>query len=110
LRAIAIAAGVANLFGRMVVLVVLIYLVRAAEYSATAIGIVFAVGSVGFLIGAAAADKAIERFGLGRSIVIGACVASSAFLLIAVPPPSMVGPFVAAGMFVYGAGALTFTV
>jgi MFS family permease len=110
LRAIAVTAGITNLFGRMVVVVVLIYLVRTAGYSATQVGVVFAIGSVGFVAGAAAADRVIERIGLGRSIVAGSCVASSAFLLIAAPSPSLAAWFVAAGMFVYGLGALTFTV
>jgi predicted MFS family arabinose efflux permease len=111
LRAIAMAAGLVNLFGRMVVVVVvLIYLVRDVGYSSTAIGMVFAAGAVGFLIGAATADRVIERIGLGRSIVIGGWVASASFLLIAVPPPSVAGPYVAAAMFVYGLGALTFTI
>jgi MFS family permease len=65
---------------------------------------------VGFLLGAAVADRVIARIGLGLAIVIGACVAAGSFLLIAVPPPSLAGPFIAAGMFVYGLGALTFTV
>jgi MFS family permease len=110
LRAIALASGLINLFGRMVVVVVLIYLVRAAGYSATAIGIVFAAGSIGFLTGAAVAERVIDRLGLGRTIALGGSLASAAFLLIAVPPPSAAGPFVAAGLFVYGLGALTFTI
>jgi MFS family permease len=110
LRAIAVAAGLVNLFGRMIVVILPIYLVRQVGYSAGAIGIVFALGAIGFLLGAALADRAIEALGLGRSIVIGGMVASSSFLLVAVPPASVAGPFVAAGMFVYGLGALTFTV
>jgi len=33
-----------------------------------------------------------------------------AFLVIAAAPPAHAGPFIAGGMFVYGIGALTFTV
>jgi MFS family permease len=110
LKGIAIAAGIVNLFGRMAVVILPIYLVRSVGYSPGSIGIVFALGAVGFLLGAAFADRGIERVGLGRSIVIGAGIAASAFLLIAIPPPSVAGPFIAAGMFVYGVGALTFTI
>jgi len=53
LRAIAIAAGITNLFGRIVVIVMLIYLVRTVGYSPSAVGVVFAIGGVGFLLGAA---------------------------------------------------------
>jgi MFS family permease len=110
LKGIAVAAGLVNLFGRMIVVVLPIYLVRSVGYSAAAIGIVFALGAIGFLLGAALADRAIERVGLGLAIVIGAVVASGAFLLIAAPPASIAGPFIAAAMFAYGVGALTFTV
>jgi MFS family permease len=94
----------------MVVVVVLIYLVRSAGYSAVAIGIVFAAGSVGFLVGAAIADRVFDRIGLGRSIVVGGTMAAAPFLLIAAPSPSVAGPFVAAALFVYGVGALTFSI
>jgi len=110
LRAISLAAGIVNLFGRMLVIVVLIYLVRDVGYSATAIGIVFSIGAVGFVLGAALADRVIDRVGLGPAIVLGGCVASASFVLIAAPAPGVAGPFVALGMFVYGLGALTFTV
>jgi MFS family permease len=110
LRSIAMTAAIANLFGRLMVVLVPLYLVREAGYRPAAIGLVFACGSVGFLIGAAAADKVAARIGLGRAIVAGGTVASVALLLIAVPPPRLAGPFIAVALFVYGIGALTFTI
>jgi MFS family permease len=110
LRSIAMTSAIANLFGRLMVVLVPLYLVRGAGYRPAAIGLVFACGSVGFLIGAAAADKVAARIGLGRAIVAGGTVASLALLLIAVPPPRLAGPFIALAMFVYGIGALTFTI
>ena len=110
LRSIAITSAVINLFGRLMVVLVPLYLVREAGYRPAAIGMVFACGSIGFLIGAAAADKVAARVGLGRAIVAGGTVAALALLLIAVPPPRLAGPFIAAAMFIYGLGALTFTI
>jgi len=110
LRSIAITSAIINLFGRLMVVLVPLYLVRAAGYRPAAIGVVFACGSVGFLIGAAVADKVAERIGLGRAILVGGTVASVALVLIAVPPPDLAGPFIAAAMFIYGMGALTFTI
>jgi MFS family permease len=110
LRAIAIAAGITNLFGRIVVIVMLIYLVRVVGYSPGAVGLVFAIGGIGFLLGAALSDRIVARVGVGRAIVGGGTVAATSFLVIAAPTPSHAGPFIAAGMFVYGIGALTFTV
>ncbi len=110
LRAIAIAATIINLFGRMMVILVPLYLIRDARYPAFAIGLVFAVGSVGFLAGAAIADRVAQRIGLGRAIVLGGTVAATALLLIAAPPAALAGPATAAAMFIYGNGALVFTV
>src|SRR5262249_54909329 len=86
-----------------------IYLVREAGTRPGAIGVIFAAGSVGFLIGAALADRVMRRLGLGRSIVVGGCIGAGAMLLIAVPPARAAPAFVAAGLFVYGLGALTST-
>lgn len=110
LRSIAIAAAITNLFGRLMVVLVPLYLVREAGYRPAAIGVVFACGSVGFLLGAAAADKVAARIGLGRAILFGGTVAALALFLIAAPPPALAGPFIAAAMFIYGIGALTFTI
>lgn len=110
LRSIAIAAAITNLFGRLMVVLVPLYLVREAGYRPAAIGVVFTCGSVGFLLGAAVADRVAARIGLGRAILSGGTVAAVALLLIAAPPPRLAGPFIAAAMFVYGIGALTFTV
>lgn len=110
LRSIALAAAITNLFGRLMVVLVPLYLVREGGYRPTAIGVIFACGSVGFLLGAAIADKVAARIGLGRAILAGGTVAALALLLIAVPPPALAGPFIAGAMFVYGIGALTFTI
>jgi MFS family permease len=110
LRAIAVAAGLVNLFGRMMVVLLPIYLVREVGYSPGEIGILFALGAVGFLLGASLADRVVAVLGIGLTIVIGGTVAAAALLLFALPPASIAGPFIAAGMFVYGIGALNFTV
>jgi len=110
LRAIAVAAAIINLFGRMMVILLPLYLIRDARYPAFAIGLVFALGSVGFLAGAAIADRVARRIGLGRAIVLGGTVAAAALLLIAAPPATLAGPATAAAMFIFGNGALVFTV
>jgi MFS family permease len=110
LRAITVAAAIINLFGRMIVILVPLYLIRDARYSAVAIGLVLALGSVGFLAGAAIADRVAQRIGLGRAIVLGGTVAAAALLLIAAPPATLAGPATAAAMFIFGNGALVFTI
>jgi MFS family permease len=87
-----------------------LYLVRTAGYRPATIGVLFAIGSIGFLIGAATADHVGRRLGLGPAILIGATIAATSFLLIAATPARVAAPLIAAALFVYGTGALTFTV
>jgi MFS family permease len=94
----------------MMVVIVPLYLVRQAHYSPFAVGLVFAVGSIGFVGGAALADTITRKIGLGLGIVVGGTVAAAALLLIAVPPVRLAGPAIAGAMFIYGFGALLFTV
>jgi MFS family permease len=110
LRGIALAAAITNLFGRMIVILLPIYLVHDAHYQPTVIGLVFATGSVGFLVGAATADNTIRRLGLGPSILAGGTIVAASFLLIAFAPADLVGPFTAGALLVYGIGALTFAI
>jgi MFS family permease len=110
LRAIAVCTALINLFGRTMVILIPLYLVRDAGYRPAGIGIVFSLGAIGFLIGAAGAERTIARLGLGTAIVTGAVIASASLLLIAIPPASLAGPWTAAALFIYGIGALTFTV
>lgn len=110
LRAIALCAAITNLCGRTIIVLLPLYLVRTAGYRPATIGLLFATGSLGFLIGAATADHTAGRFGLRPAILTGAIIACASFLLIAAAPTRAAGPFTATALFVYGIGALTFTV
>jgi MFS family permease len=110
LRALAITAGLIQFFGRMVMAVLLVYLVRQIGLSAAAIGTVLSIGSVGFVLGAVLAGTVSSRVGLGRTLTGAAVVASLGPLSYAVGPRQYAGLFVAAGFFLYGMGALVWTV
>ena len=57
LRAMAMTAGLTQLFGRMVFAVLLLYLVREVGLGAAGVGTIFSVGSVGFVVGALIAGR-----------------------------------------------------
>jgi MFS family permease len=110
LRAIALTAGLIQVFGRMVFAVLLLYLVRQVGLSAAGVGAIFSIGSAGFVVGALIAGRVGTRLGVGRTIVGAAVLASASPLLYAVGPPGLAGAFVAVGFFLYGVAAVVWTV
>jgi MFS family permease len=110
LRAMAMTAGLTQLFGRMVFAVLLLYLVREVGLGAAGVGTIFSLGSVGFVAGALIAGRVSAALGVGRTIAVAAVLASSSPLLYAFGPRTFAGPLVAAGFFLYGVAAVVWTV
>ena len=110
LRAMAMTAGLTQLFGRMVFAVLLLYLVREVGLGAAGVGTIFSLGSVGFVVGALIAGRVSAALGMGRAIAVAAVLASASPLLYAFGPRALAGPQVAAGFFLYGVAAVVWTV
>ena len=70
LRPIAMATATSNLFSSMAQAVMVLFMVRTLDLSAGLIGLVFAVGNLGFLAGAALAAVIGRSIGVGRAIVV----------------------------------------
>jgi MFS family permease len=71
LRATIGASGVVSLFGHVFIAVYVLYMANDLGLSSFAIGLVFAIGGVGGLIGAFLAAPLARRFGVGRTIIGG---------------------------------------
>jgi MFS family permease len=110
LRALTLTAALNGFFGRMIMAVLVVYLVRSAHLTAYWVGVALSIASIGFASGAAIAPWVAARIGQVGAIRLGSAIASASYLLIAIPPANVAGPFVSAGLFVYGIGALLFTV
>lgn len=76
LRPMVMTSALTQLFGRVVMAVLLIYLVREAGLSAAAVGTVLSIGSAGFVLGAVIAPWVSRRLGLGRALTLAAVIAS----------------------------------
>jgi MFS family permease len=77
----------------------LVYAVRRLNLSPAVIGVVFALGNVGFLVGAALAPRISVRFGTGSTLIGSAFLGGASNLLIPAAPASEPIPFlVAAGV------------
>jgi MFS family permease len=99
LRGIAAGTSTSNLFGNIGGSIVLLYMVQGLNLSPAEIGIVFALGNIGTLVGALTANRVASRLGLGPTIVGSLFVGSFFPLLVAIAPASSPIPFlVLAGM------------
>jgi MFS family permease len=69
-RAIAGSAATLNFFGLAIYAVLVLYAVRELHLSSGLIGLVFAAGAVGALLGTQLAPRLTKRFGPGRTIML----------------------------------------
>jgi MFS family permease len=82
LRALAGCIGSLSLFNAIFESVQILYLTRQVGLSAGWLGVIFAAGSIGFVIGALVAGKVTYRYGLGRSLILGVLITGGSDLLI----------------------------
>ena len=92
LRWIAASTATFNFFGNILGSIYLVFAVRELGLRPGVIGLVFAVGNIGYLAGALLANRLSRRFGVGPTIVIGAA-GSVSLLLLAAAPASNPIPF-----------------
>ena len=98
LRSIAACTGASNLFSNIALRDP--HPLRRPERGAgaAAIGIVFAIGASGVLVGALVANRLATRFGVGPTIVVTAFLGFPAALLVAAAPPALAIPCLIGGV------------
>jgi MFS family permease len=109
-RPVAGTVALSNFFGALAFSVFVVYAVRELGMSAAAIGLVFALGNVGWLLGALAATRLQEALGVGKSVVGSTLVFAPGILLVALAPAGFPYPLLVAGLVVMGFGAVVFNV
>jgi MFS family permease len=82
LRAVAAEAATYNALYQMIEVVILLYLTRQLGLNPATIGILFATGAVGALVGSVVAGRLGERFGVGRALTASMVLGCSAPLLL----------------------------
>jgi len=98
LRAIAAGTGTANLAGNIAFATYIVFIVRVLGLTPEAIGLVFAVGNVGPLVGALLANRIAAFIGLGPTIIASLFLGGVSVLGIALAPVEGAIPWlVAAG-------------
>ena len=106
LRAFAGEAATYNMFWQMILTIFLLYAVRELHFSAGTIGFLFAVGSVGALLGALLTGRIARWVGVGPTIVATAILSDIALLILPFIGRStpQAGFFLALAFFVQGIG------
>jgi Na+/melibiose symporter-like transporter len=110
LRSIAGTTGLSNFFSNVVYAILILYLVRQLAFTPELLGLVFSLGSVGFLLGALVANRVAMRFGVGPTIVGSSMAFGPSALLIAIAPPDLAVPFVTASVFLAGLGGAIYNI
>ena len=110
LRYIASYTATANFCGSVLFAIFLLYAVRSLHLSAVELGVVFAVGAAGSIVGALTANRIQQTFGVGPTIVGTAVFGSFGGLLYPLAPPSFPLPFLMLGQAIFMFGAVTYNI
>jgi len=76
-------SAIYNLFAQWITVLLLVHAVRELGLTAGHLGLVFSLGAVGAVIGAAAAPASVRRFGVGPVLI--ACAGAESLVLAAIP-------------------------
>jgi MFS family permease len=109
-RPISATVALSNFFGSLGFSIFLVYAVRELGMSPQAIGVVFAVGNVGWLLGALAASRIGHVLGVGKTIVGSTFLFAPAMMLVPLAPASFPYPLLIAGLIGLGFAAVVFNV
>ena len=112
LRALAISAAVIGLFNALQEAVGLLYMTRRLDLSPGSLGLIFSVGSIGVLIGAAMAKHVSERIGLGPSIILGVILVAIGDLILPLVGGSTLAIFLwlTLSELLFGVGITTYSI
>jgi MFS family permease len=110
LRAIVGSAATLNLFGLLIFSILILYARRDLHLEAGAIGLIFAAGGVGALIGALAAPGLARRLGQGRTIFAATVWFSVHLLVIPLATGSHAAAILAGNEFLGGLAVMVFDV
>jgi MFS family permease len=88
LRSIAACTGTANLFGNVSGAVLILYIARedGLNLSAGTIGLIFALGNVGVILGALTGGRVAKAIGVGPTIIASAVLAGAAAFAVPLAP------------------------
>ena len=106
-RAIVATAFIANFSRTICLTVLLIYAIRVVGLSAAEVGLAFAIGNVGFFVGALTATKLTRRMSIGRAMLASVLCFGPGMTLAAVAPAPILLAAIAGMAFLNTFGVAT---
>ena len=112
LRSIAACTGTANLFGNISGAVLILYFVeeQGFDLEAGAIGIIFALGNLGVILGALLGGRVAKALGIGPTIILSAAMAGLAAFSVPLAPRDDPFWFLVVGGAFAGFGVVVYNV
>ncbi|MHB8649537.1 MAG: MFS transporter [Gaiellaceae bacterium] len=110
LRAIAACTGSSNFFSAVLFSIVLLYFTRSLHLHAWETGLVFAVGSLGSILGALTVSRIQRRIGVGPTIAGTAVCFSLGGLAYPLAPRSFPLPFLMLAGVLFGFGSVAYNI
>jgi MFS family permease len=109
-RAISLYVSTVNFCWSAAFSIFLVYAVRELHLSPGKIGLIFALGNLGSLVGAVLSGRVARRLGIGRTIVLSGALSGFASLLVPLAPQANPIPFLVASQVGVAAGIVLYNV
>ena len=109
-RAISLYVSTVNFCWAAAFSIFLVYAVRELHLSPGKIGLIFALGNLGSLVGAVLSGRVARRLGIGRTIVLSGALSGFASLLVPLAPKDNPIPFLVASQVGVAAGIVLYNV
>jgi MFS family permease len=106
----AMSTGVSNFFSNVLFSIIIVYAHRKLGLSSGLIGLSFSLAAIGWMIGAAQADRFRRWLGVGGATILGAALSGPGALLVAFTPKSFPVPFLVTGAAIMGFGAVVYNI
>jgi MFS family permease len=110
LRRIAACTGTSNFFGSLGFAIFVLYALRILHLAPWEIGVLFAAGSVGAIIGALVVNRLQRAIGVGPAIVGNAALFATAGILVPLAPKSFPLPFLFVSLFITQFGGVAYNI
>jgi MFS family permease len=112
MRALALSLAAIGLFNAMIEAVAILYLTRSLGLAPGVLGVVFAIGSIGFIVGAMLPARMVRRLGIGPTLAVSVAVVGVSDLALPLAGSDLRWVLLAVGLgqFFFGLGLTVFRV
>jgi MFS family permease len=104
------STATSNFFSSVIYVPFFLLMTQELKLTATELGIVFTLGSVGALVGALLANRVAKRLGVGRTIVVSIFVGGISWIAVYFANPSLGIPLLVLATFLGSMGSVIYNV